>query len=75
METPPTPTPQSDFVTPVEAFEFLSKQMHEGLDTRYQIAAAQGIVNYYLAREIAGLVDFLTQQLMSQGPPNAGEPQ
>lgn len=66
VDQEPTSQPQSKdeypFVAPAEAMQFLSEVFRETNDVRRRVDAANGIVAYYLAHEIASLIDGLTTQ-------------
>lgn len=76
-----TDPPQPEIAGPAEAVTYLTEQLRSGMDSRHRIAAAQGVVNYHLAAEIAGLIDTLVQQTQSLAgminsvpTPNASRP-
>jgi hypothetical protein len=59
----PTDPPQPELVTPIEhAYATLLGAINDrGLDQRSRILAAQGLVNYELARQIGSLIELMTQ--------------
>lgn len=63
MEQQPEPTdPSEEIASPTEAMKYLTEAFRApNIDWRHKVMAAQGIINYHLASEIAGLIGLLTR--------------
>lgn len=70
METPQqqTQSPEIEGMGPIDPVDrakahLIEQVMHPGIDNRTKTLAASGLMNYYLAAEIGGLIQMLMHAL------------